>query len=209
MSFKKVIKRTGKILLYILGSVMILLCLSIAFINSRPGKKFVRNKIQSYLSNKIKTKFSIGSIDYSLPNWIEIKNVYLEDQKKDTLIYGERIFVNLNMIKLISGSTYIRELSLKNIVARINRNEKDSFFNYQFLVDAFSPGKPATQTDKDTVALKMSLDKLSVDHISFKFNDKNAGSDFDASIKNLEATLNKFQPDRLNFGIKKTICIGC
>ena len=43
------------------------------------------------MKSNIKTKVVIGSIDYSLPKWLEINNVYIEDQKKDTLIFGEKI----------------------------------------------------------------------------------------------------------------------
>ena len=101
MSFKKGLKKAGKIVLYILGSVFLLLCLLFLFINLPVGKRIVKNQVQSYLVDKLKTKLVIGSIDYSLPKWIEINNIYIEDQKKDTLVYGERIAVDINMFKLI------------------------------------------------------------------------------------------------------------
>ena len=82
MSNKRIIKKTGKILLYILVCVIVLLCLFFIFINMPAGKRLVKNKVQSYLQGKLKTKVSIGSINYSLPNSIEINNIYVEDQKK-------------------------------------------------------------------------------------------------------------------------------
>ena len=57
------------------------------------GRRVVKNQVQSYLEDKFKSKVVIGSIDYSLPKWIEISNVYIEDMNKDTLLYGEKFML--------------------------------------------------------------------------------------------------------------------
>src|SRR5436190_22390465 len=105
MSYKRIIKRTGKIILYTLGSVLILLCLLFIFINLPVGRRVVKNKVQSYLQDKLKTKVVIGSIDYGLPRWVIINNIYVEDQKHDTLIYGEKLSAKISMLELIWGNT--------------------------------------------------------------------------------------------------------
>jgi translocation and assembly module TamB len=208
MSYKKRIKKIGKVLLYILGSVLLLLCLFIGFINLPVGKRIVRDKVQDFLQKKLQSKVEIGSIDYSLPKWITINNIYVEDQHKDTLLFGEKIAVDISMFKLISGNTDIQKVLLKNIVAKINRAQNDSSFNFQFIVDAFAGNKPANKVDKDTAALKITLDRLLLDHVTLQFRDKNAGNDFDAAITNLDVSLSKFQPDRLNFKVKDLTASG-
>ena len=208
MSYKKILKKTGKIILYILGSVFVLLCLLLLFINLPVGKRMVRNQVQSYLRDKLKTRVDIGSIDYSLPISIEINNIYVEDQKKDTLIYGEKLSANIDMIKLVRGNTDIHKLFFKNIFINVNRAEQDSNFNFQFIIDAFTGNKPTTQVNRDTAEMKLSMDRLLLDNVSLRFTDKNAGTDFSARIKNLDATLNNFQPDKINFGIKDFVASG-
>ncbi|NOT94470.1 MAG: hypothetical protein HOP05_22795 [Ferruginibacter sp.] len=188
--------------MYILLSVLVLLCLFFVFINLPVGKRIVKNKVQEYLQNKLKTKVTIGAIDYRLPKWIEINTIYIEDQQKDTLIFGEKIAVDINMLQLLWGKTNIKKVLLKNISANINRAENDTAFNYQFIINAFAGGKPPATTVKDTTALQINLDWLLLDQVSINFKDKNAGNDFTASIKKLDVTLNKFQPDKTNFGIK-------
>ena len=91
MTTKIILKKAGKIILYLLGIMVIIIIIILIFINTRPGKNFIKNKVQSYLQEKIKTKVIIGSLDYSLPKWIELKNVYLEDEHKDTLLFGEQV----------------------------------------------------------------------------------------------------------------------
>lgn len=208
MTTKRFFKKTGKIILYTFGSILLLLILVWIFINTDYGKRIVRNKIQAYLEKKLQTKVIIGEIDYSLPKWVEIKNLYIEDRQKDTLLFGEKLAVDLDMIKLIRGNTYIRKVEFKNIYANITRAEKDSFFNFQFIVDAFAGNKSTAKIDIDTAAMKLTLKRLILDNVLLKFTDKNAGSDFIAQVKNLDATLNKFQPDRLQFGIDKFINDG-
>src|SRR4051812_43713231 len=103
----KNIRKAGKILSYIIGVVLLLLCIAIFFIYTPWGKKVVRNRVQSYMENKLKTKVVIGAVDYSLPEWLELKNVYIEDRNKDTLLFGEQLSVDLSMFKLITGTTDI------------------------------------------------------------------------------------------------------
>jgi autotransporter translocation and assembly factor TamB len=85
---KNFLRKTGKIFLWVLTVVLSLVLLLSIFINLPAGKRIVRNQITKYLNNKLKTRIEIGSIDYSLPKWVELKNVYVEDQKKYTLFYG-------------------------------------------------------------------------------------------------------------------------
>ncbi len=207
MSYKRVIKKTGKILLYILVSVFILVCLLFIFISTPAGKRMVKNKVEAYLQDKLKTKVVIGSLTYSLPSSIEIKNIYLEDQKKDTLFYGESVAVNIRMLQLIWGNISIQKVALKNIFVNVNRAEKDSAFNYQYIINAFA-SKPNPSAVKDTTPLKINLDRLLLENVALRFRDKNGGTDFDASIKNLDAGLSKFQPDRVDFGLKDFIASG-
>ncbi len=207
MSYKKVFKKTGKIFLYLILSVLLLVCVVMIFINTSTGKRVIKNKVQSYLQDKLKTRIVIGSVNYKLPISIEINNVYAEDQKHDTLLFGERIAVDVKMLQLIWGNTDIQKVELKNIFINVNRGEKDSVFNYQFIINAFSSPKTITST-KDTTPLKINLGRLILENVSLQFKDKNGGTDFYAGIKNLNASLYKFQPDRVDFGVNDLVASG-
>ena len=168
----------------------------------------VKNKAEAYLQEKLKTKVIIGSINYSLPKSIELNNVYIEDQKKDTLLYGEKIAVDISMFNLLMGNTNIQKVALKNIFLNVFRDEKDSSFNYQFVITAFGGPKSTTPAAKDTAALKINMDRLILDNVALQFKDKNGGTDFYAHIEKLDAVLNKFQPDRVNFGVTDFVASG-
>ena len=198
-----ILKKTGKVVLYILAFVLVLIIALFVFINTSAGKKAVRNQVQSFLQKKLKTKVLIGTVDYRLPKWLEITGVYIEDLHKDTLLYGEKLAVDLDMIKLIRGDVYIRKVELVNIQAHVNRTATDSIFNYQFIMDAFAGKDPATKVVKDTTALELTLKKLLLKRVYLKFNDAYSGSDFYTKIGNLDVTIDKFQPDKFRFDIDK------
>ena len=201
MTTKIILKKAGKIILYLLGIMVIIIIIILIFINTRPGKNFIKNKVQSYLQEKIKTKVIIGSLDYSLPKWIELKDVYLEDEHKDTLLFGEQVAIDINMLKLISGDIFIRKAGFKNIYAHITRAENDTAFNYQFIINAFSGAVQQPTTIVDTAALKITLQQLLLNDVRLKLTDKYGGNEFTTHIKNVQATLDQFQPDRMQFGI--------
>ncbi len=207
MSSKRSIKKAGKIVLYILGSVFILLCLFFLFINLPVGKRAVKNQLQSYLQDKLNTKVSLESINYELPYQLQVNNLYVEDQNKDTLLFGENITVDISLLQLIWGNTKIKKVALKNIYLNVYQGESDSAFNYQFIIDAFSGSKPKAPST-DTTPLKISLDRLLLDHIVLRFTDKKGGTDINAGIESLDASLSKFQPDRVDFGIKDFVASG-
>ena len=110
---KQLFKKIWHVTLYVLLGIFSLFLLLFIFINLNVGKRVVRNQVQSYLQNKLHTKVTIGAVDYSLPQWLKIKRIYVEDQKKDSLIYGEELSVDLNMFKLIKGNTDIQKLVFK------------------------------------------------------------------------------------------------
>ncbi|MEO6582915.1 MAG: hypothetical protein ABIO05_01245, partial [Ferruginibacter sp.] len=201
MTQNSILTKIVRITAYVLGILVLLVCLFIFFISIPYGKKVVKNQVQSYLQKKLNTKVEIGAVDYALPKWIEIKNVYIQDQNKDTLLYGEQLNVDVDMFKLLRGNTDIKKVVFKNILINITRKEADTSFNFQFVMNAFTGNKPTTVVNPDTAALKLTLDRLVFDNVGLRFKDDYGGSSFVTRIKNLDATINKFQPDRLQFAI--------
>gem|GEM_PF-746730 len=208
MTARRFFKKSGKIMLYLFAGILLLLVIAWIFINTDFGKRKVRDQVQSYLTKKLHTKIVIGEIDYSLPKWIELKNVYIEDQKKDTLLFGEKLAVDINMLKLIQGNTFIRKVEFKNMYANVYRDSTDSVFNFNFIIDAFSGNKTSEPVITDTAEMKLTLKRLLVENVRLKYADRYAGSEMNAYIKSLDATLTRFQPDRLQFDIENIISGG-
>ena len=152
---KSFIAKAGRVLAWVVGSLIFLIILILLLIQTAPVQNFARKKIVAYLENKLKTKIEIGNLDVKFPTSLSLQNVFIEDQSKDTLLYGGELRVNLSMFKLIKGDININEIYFDNIVAKIKKLPPDSTFNFQFIVDAFAGSNPSTPKPQDTSSMKM------------------------------------------------------
>ena len=83
--------------------IIVLLIGVVLFLHTAAGKSVIRNKLQSFLQEKWKTEVVIRNVDYRLPNWIAIEGISILDRKKDTVLNGGRLYVGINMLKLLSN----------------------------------------------------------------------------------------------------------
>ncbi|MDQ2864501.1 MAG: AsmA family protein, partial [Bacteroidota bacterium] len=194
------IAKAGRVLAWIIGSLILLIILVLLLIQTAPVQNFARKKIVSYLENKLKTKVEIGKLDIKFPTSLSLQNVFLEDQSKDTLVYGGELRVNLGMFKLIKGDIDINEIYLDNIVAKVKRLPPDSSFNFQFIIDAFGSSK-SSAPKKDTSSVKINIDRVIVKNTRVVYKDAFSGNDMDLTIGDLDTKISTFDPTHMVFEV--------
>ena len=170
-----------------------------------PVQHFLTGKVQSYLQNKLKTKVEIGSISFGLSGNINLKNVYIEDKTKDTLVAGGLIKAHLNYFKLFSNEVQVKDLELQNITAKIKRVLPDTVYNFQFVVDAFTTEKTKSPDTAQTAPLKLDISDIALDNVNIKYNDVITGNDMFAHVGNLTATIDTLDPYAQHFDIPTII----
>ncbi|MES2372877.1 MAG: translocation/assembly module TamB domain-containing protein [Bacteroidota bacterium] len=190
-------KWVGRILL----GILLLLFLLILLIHTRPVKNLIRNKLESYLIKKTNSEIHISAINYRLPKWIELDGVFFKDKAGDTLLYGNKLRVDVNMLKLLKGKYEISRIELGDIKINISRNANDSNFNYQYLVDAFKSTTPADTTKKSPISL--SLDELEISGTTFKWMDHYGGTLLDTKIGNLKVNIDELDIYKQKYDINK------
>ncbi len=188
--------------LYFFAGIIVLLLAIFLWLQTDWGKNVVRKKVQSYISTKTKTEFLIGSIDYSLPNWVELNGVLMRDQSKDTLLYGNRIKANIAMMGLLKGKYQVDKILLDNMYVNLTKKDTDSVFNYQFIIDAFK-SKSESVTKADTATIDLSLDELVLKNVRFNLLDYETGSHTRMSVKDLQLQLKDLDVNTMNFDIDK------
>lgn len=194
-----------KRILYTFGFIVALVLVLLLLLQTNWAKNLIKDKVEDYVAKKTNTTFTIGSLDYSLPKWVELNDVFMLDQQKDTLLFGGKIRVDVAMLKLISGKFDIDKIQLENVVARLNRKDADTVFNYQFVIDAFNTKDDNAVASKDTSALDLSLNKVVLRNIQFSMVDdvtKNATvlnvKEFDLDVKNLDLNRMYFDVNKIN-----------
>lgn len=188
--------------LYFITGIITLVLVVFLFLQTDLAKNIIRKKIQGYISTKTNTEFLIGSIDYSLPAWIELNGVLMRDLRKDTLLFGNHIKANVAMIKLLKGKYQVDKILLENIYINLNKQDTDSIFNYQFIVDAFK-SKSENTSSKDTTLIDLSLNELFLKNVRFNLLDNKTGSFTRASVKDFELRLKNLDLNTMSFDIDK------
>ena len=202
-------KKALKIFLYILGGIFGLVAIAVILLLTPPGKELVRSKAESFLQNKLKTTVRIGRLNYSLPKWLELGNVLILDQQKDTLISAGTLRVDIAMLKLINGKVQVNKINFENGVAHIYRTAPDTTFNFDFIVKAFASRLPKTEKPVDTSGgLELDIRELALKNIRFNFDDYTAGNRFGVSIGELMAKIDKTDINKMDFRLKRLYVNG-
>ena len=200
------LKITGIILLSIL-----LLFLGVFFyLQTSGGQTFLSNRVITYLKNKIDKPFTIKNINYKIPDWIELNGVYFSDNKGDTLLTGQRLHVNIDMLALIKNEVTINEVNLENIEVNIKRTLPDTTFNFAYILDAFIPKidpKIVADTTKG-VPLKYNISNLKFKNVSLKYLDDVTGVDAKVRLDNTETSFTAFDPTTSKYHLNKLMLNG-
>lgn len=193
------LRKILKILAWIVGSVVGLFLLIVILLQIPAVQNFAKDKAVSYLEGKINTKVEIKTIEIGLPKKIILTGFYFEDQKKDTLLAGQRLAVDISLFKLLSNEIEINSVDLKGITGNISRNN-DSVFNFQYIIDAFASNEPK---DPDSKPMKISVKNVNLDNIRFKFNDAISKNDIAVKLNHFDTKFNNFDLDGMDFDIPK------
>ena len=140
-------------------------------------------------------------MNVDFPSSLSLQNVFIEDQSKDTLLYGGEIKVNINMVRLLNNDIQIKEIALNNIVLEVKRLPPDSVFNFQFIVDAFASEQKKVPQKQDTATLKMNIDEISVNKTRIVYKDAFTGNDMDLVFGHLDTKIYTFDPTHLLFNV--------
>jgi translocation and assembly module TamB len=195
------VKKAARICLKILLWFVAVLLLIAVLVQTPPVQNFARKKVQAWLQNKLDTRFEIGRLRIGFPSSVVLDNVYVEDKTKDTLLYGGRIKVSLQMLKLLHNEVAIGDIRLQHMTAKIKRQLPDTTFNFQFIIDAFVSENKKPADPADTAALKMSLDNIYLDDIRFVYKDTISGNDWAIQLNHFNTHINKFDPEKQVFDV--------
>lgn len=191
----KLLKIFGKIL----AGIVILLIIAWTLIHFSPVQTWLVRKAANTLSKELNTKVEVGKVDFSVFKKIILEGVYIEDQRKDTLLYAGRISVRFNNWFILKNNTIIHEANLEH--AKIYLHRIDSNWNYIHIENYFTSGK--SQNQKKNKPPKIALKELYLSDIHFHMKDEWIGEDIKTYIGELTLLSNQLEIDKKNIDIKK------
>lgn len=200
----KVIRKIFKVTLYFIGSILLLLLIAVLFIVSPPGKKFVREQALTFLRKKLKTEVYIGSVEYSFPKMVGLKDVLLKDQQNDTLLSLGLLKVDIDMLKLINSKVSVNDLILEDVHANVHRNKPDTNYNFSYIIDAFASKDTTSNKPKDTSSSPFVFDvgTVNLNNIHILFDDQTGGINLTVDLNELKVKMRELDPAQMVFRLK-------
>lgn len=203
----KVIKKTVNILANIVA-VLILVFASIPLLlNNSKVQNAVAQTVVSQLSNKLNTKVQVGEISYQLFNHIHIKDIYIEDLQKDTLLYVKDADAGFRFWQFFKGKIIFRGVELNHLYGNL-KIDSTGATNLDFVIKAFQK-----KDKKDSTNIEYRIQYLKINDSSFRVrntakNQKlipgliNPDNMFISDL-NTDVRLNVLNKDSINLEIRK------
>ncbi|HVV03065.1 MAG TPA: AsmA family protein, partial [Puia sp.] len=195
------IRRLARIFLKVIATIIIILVIVIFLIQTPYVQNIIRSRAEKYLSKKLNTRVSIGNLYIKFPENVVLRNIYLEDRQRDTLLAAGLIDVNIHMWGLLHSHIDIGKVQLEGITMKVKRLLPDTAFNFQFIADAFSSPKKEAPVQKDTSSMKMSLGELQLDRVRLVYRDTVTGNNVEVWIDHSQTVMKQFDPVGMHFHV--------
>lgn len=155
---------------------------------------YVQNKIVQkatrYLEDRIGTQVDIGRILVVFPKRLLIEDVYLEDQRRDTLLYVHELEVNAGLFAILKRKIALSNVRLNTGRVFISRPQSDSAFNYTYIVEAFKSGEEDSikVEEEDEKAWAITLDQVEISNTYVSYDDRFGATDLSAYVGDLKVS---------------------
>jgi hypothetical protein len=146
----------------VLLSLLILVCLTLAFVQTEWGQNWLAKKATTRLSRDLQSRISIKHISIGFFNKLNLEGVLVEDQKQDTLLYAGIVQVRITDWFFLKDEAVLHYIGLENAV--INLTRTDSVWNYKYLEDYFAtPSLP----QKKEAGIRFNLKEVVLNNVAF------------------------------------------
>ena len=165
--FRKLVRITIRVIL----TVIIILVIVIFLVQTPYVQDIIRGKAEKYLSRKLNTRVRIGKLNVRFPETVLLKDIYVEDRQKDTLLSVGLIGVDMRMWALLRSRVEVNVLRVADCTVKVGRQLPDTMFNYQFIVDAFAGGEKKPVSEKPSKPVKIVVGLVELDSIRLVYRD--------------------------------------
>ena len=134
-------------------AIILLLVISYFVLQSSRVQSYLVGIITSEISKNLDANFKIEAVNFSFFNKLILKNVYVEDQFKDTLLFSEKLTVNIKAIDRKSKVVDIQRITLDRTKFYLYKDTTQSI-NIKFITDQFKSTDTSSVKPKWKVAIR-------------------------------------------------------
>ncbi len=162
-------------------------------IQTNTVQNWLVNIATNKISNQLGTKVSVKSVSFSLFNKANINGLYVEDKKRDTILYAGNLNISITDWFFFKSKADIHHIGLEDAIIKMNRN--DSVWNYQYIIDHFASN---STSNKKSGGLDLQLKEINFKNVQIIKNDAWRGELLTVKLDKL-----KVIADSLNFDKNK------
>ncbi|MFT4204753.1 MAG: translocation/assembly module TamB domain-containing protein [Chitinophagaceae bacterium] len=186
-----------KIIGRILLALVAILLLVVLLLQTELFQNLIVKKVTKQLSDNLHTEIRIQHVSFSFFNRMNLEEVLVRDQKKDTLLYAGTFKLRITDWFFLKKNIDIKYVGLENAVVKIDR--KDSVWNYQFLMDYFASPKKEKKASRP---LNLDLQKIDFDNVTLSKTDHWNGQNINLHIGSLVVDARKVDFAKSIFNIR-------
>ncbi len=149
-------------------SLLIIISSAYALLRTPSVQTYIVGKLTNYLSEKLHTVVRIEGVDIEFISKVVIEGIYVEDLHKDTLLYAQKLTVDIRKLLLEKNIINLKGVTLEECRVNLIQYKNEEDLNFQFIVDAFDNGD--TTTTKNKKPLKIFSNKLELKNVDFSYN---------------------------------------
>ncbi len=180
------LKKAGKFLIWVFAILTLILIFIALLIQAPPVQTRLTRYAVSLLTDRTNTRTEFEKIRIAFPKSVVLTGFYLEDEKKDTLVYAGELKINIAFRALLRHKIHVRSVSLEDAKFNINRVPVDSSFNFEFLITAFSDtASQAKVKDTTKPAWDVTIDRVTLNRVRLFYDDAYTGIFASADLGNL------------------------
>jgi len=166
------------------------------FFETPTGQNWLGQQVTKKFSRELKTKISFKHVKFSFFNKMQLEDFMLQDQQNDTLLFARNIEVRITDWFFLKSKAEVKYLGLENAVIRLQRS--DTAWNYQFLVNYFTP--TSTQPKKNA-GIEFSLKKIALKNVLVTQKDPWRGEDMTAFVGSMDLDANQIDFAKKNVDV--------
>lgn len=194
---KKLLVKIGKIVGWIVFSILVLLILLIVLVQIPSIQNAIKDKAITFVENKIGTPVQLDRIAISFPKKIVVKGLYLESQEKDTLVYVNHLGVDIGLWGLLNSQVNVNAIDLDGLTAYVHRDTLQRF-NFDYIVDAFASEEEKEDTPS---SMSVSVGQINLSNIALKFDDQYDGHHVKVKLNQFVTRFRDFDLDQMRFSL--------
>ena len=177
-----------------------------------PFQNYLASHLTTILSKNLNVPVEVEKVHVQLPGAIIIDDFYLEDLEADTLVFAEKVQLDIEtgFLGLLRKEIIIKRVDFRGIDLNLKRGSRQLKNNLQQLLDA----RDLKEDIKDSLEVKstkpLALDIRELNFQDFHLNNSNVPNGNNTSIQLANASINVKQIDLANqiFNVKNMVLEG-